>query len=163
MNQESANIYTTFTTRAVWEISRLSQLRAFRHEMLEVLADVSGTAADQVPKRLSKIATPHSIVLVANELVTNAIIHGTPPATVTVGIFADLILVDVQDFQADVSPITDWSRPQSEGGFGMRLTTQLSTKTGWRKDGNTKHVWAIFRTKKSEKNSEGSANSAPNF
>ncbi len=83
------------------------------------------------------------IVLVADELVTNGVVHGGSDVSVVLTSDADSIRVAVSDH----SPAEP--RPASRGaaamsGRGLHIVDVLSSAWGYQPDGDGKIVWARF-------------------
>ena len=79
-------------------------------------------------------------VLVASELLTNAIVHATSAPTLTVHIGHDHIRVEVSD-QSSVPPRIS-GRADGDGGFGLRVVDVTSRAWGWIPNASGKTVWS---------------------
>ena len=80
-------------------------------------------------------------LLVATELLTNAVEHARAPITLTVGLAAECVRVEVHDAAADPpeqQPHDIWA-PR---GRGLQLVDGLSRRWGWSPDADGKTVWA---------------------
>ncbi|WP_432185096.1 ATP-binding protein [Streptomyces tendae] len=89
----------------------------------------------------------HSVVLLASELVTNAVLHcRTSYAQVGVTLTLDGpdLVLEVSDPDRDRLPRLHDSGPEEEGGRGLALVSTLSDDWGCRQDPYTKCVWARF-------------------
>jgi anti-sigma regulatory factor (Ser/Thr protein kinase) len=89
----------------------------------------------------------HSVVLLASELVTNAVLHcRTSYAQVGVTLTLDGpdLVLEVSDPDRDRLPLLHDSDPDEEGGRGLALVSALSDDWGCRQDPYTKCVWARF-------------------
>ncbi|MEU5363289.1 ATP-binding protein [Streptomyces sp. NPDC005925] len=87
----------------------------------------------------------HSVTLVANELLTNAVTHcRIPSARVRVTLTLDDggLFLEVADPDRDRLPTIHRSRPDEEGGRGLALVEALADSWGHRQDPYTKCVWA---------------------
>lgn len=85
------------------------------------------------------------IVLVASELVTNALRHGRPPVTVRLLRDGEGATLDVVDRLPDIPPVVAGERPPGTGGFGLLLAGRAAHDVGWWRCGDSeKHVWARF-------------------
>jgi two-component sensor histidine kinase len=84
------------------------------------------------------------MVLVASELATNALRHGTPPTAVRLLRRRDTYLLDVADKDVDAQPYVAAGRPPGHGGFGLQIARRIAVDVGWYTAGATKHVWATF-------------------
>ncbi|MDH6699983.1 ATP-binding protein [Streptomyces sp. DSM 41014] len=113
-----------------------------RHHVLKALADwgVSGELVD-------------CVVLLANELVTNAVTHCRvthAQVKVTLTLEGRDLLLEVSDPDRDRLPLPHHSTPDEEGGRGLALVEALADEWGHRQDPFTKCVWARFRLPGSE-------------
>lgn len=84
------------------------------------------------------------VMIVATELMSNALKHGLSPRTVRVGYGEDYLVVDVVDHELSAGPRDVQDRPMERGGFGLRLVLELASDMGWCVIGTGKHVWATF-------------------
>jgi anti-sigma regulatory factor (Ser/Thr protein kinase) len=88
-----------------------------------------------------------TVVLSANELVTNAVTHcRTSYAQVEVTLTLDgpELLLEVSGPDRDQLPQTHDSGPDEEGGRGLALVEELADVWGHRQEPYTKCVWARF-------------------
>lgn len=114
-----------------WVVASTAELRLLRarlHEALPASRSVSGP-----------------VVLVASELATNALRHGTAPATVALHRGRASWLLDVADGAVDAVPVLADRRPLGEGGFGLVVVGRLADEVGWYAEPGRKHVWATLR------------------
>ena len=86
-----------------------------------------------------------TVVLLASELVTNAVIHGGPhgpTATIVVGVeaAAEGVRVEVSDTGRGVPMVGDGS-PDRRGGRGLVLVQALASRWGWDIADPGKSVW----------------------
>ena len=100
---------------------------------MEEFADDSGAGEDE----------KGALVVIASELVTNAIMHGAPPITLSVSYNEGEITVEVSDGDPRVEnvgvPLTDEATP---GGRGLRVVAALADRWGTRRSQPGKTVWA---------------------
>lgn len=128
----------TLTEVARWTIRSVDDLSGVRSHLLSVLEDCTGEGEGPELER---------IVLVASELATNALRHGSPPFAVRLLCDEGTATVDVVDHRPDVPPVIATPRAPGAGGFGLRLARRAASELGWFRDGNDeKHVWARFAT-----------------
>ncbi|SFR11525.1 hypothetical protein SAMN04488564_103597 [Lentzea waywayandensis] len=73
------------------------------------------------------------VVLVVNELATNAVRHGSGRAVVRLFVGADQVLVEVSDDATDLGP--------RAGGWGLRLVATLGESWGFTERAGQKVVW----------------------
>ncbi len=113
-----------------WVLETTAELRVLRagvHQVVHGPRSVSGPVA-----------------LVASELATNALRHGTPPATVTLRHGVATYVLDVADGAVDAVPVLAARRPLGEGGFGLYVVGRLADEVGWYLADGRKHVWAAL-------------------
>lgn len=82
------------------------------------------------------------LLLTFEELSSNALRHGRPPAHVAVTLTATGWLVDVSDAATDRPPTPDDGRDAALGGLGLPLVARLCDGHGWLVEPGCKHVWA---------------------
>ena len=127
--------------RELWcqQLSSLAELPRLRSRLRSSLtghATVVHSDRDHWSERL---------VLVADELTSNALRHGGAPAATALCRMGDTWLITVSDASTDVPPTPAQGRDPSLGGFGLYLVADLSIRHGWCVHGGTKTVWAIVR------------------
>ncbi|MEU4200840.1 ATP-binding protein [Streptomyces sp. NPDC026294] len=122
----------TLATRFV--IAEADEVPAARRRVVEsVLAwgvPMGGEAAD-------------AIRLVASELISNAVVHGAGPITVTLYHRrpGSLVIV-VADCNQQVPVASGGARCDDEGGRGLALVGHFAMRSGWEPFGPGKRVWA---------------------
>jgi two-component sensor histidine kinase len=83
------------------------------------------------------------LVLVFEELVSNAVRHGRPPVEVMLTATGHCWLLEVTDAAGDTPPIRDPQRDPALGGLGLSIIARISGDHGWEPLGNgRKVVWA---------------------
>ena len=85
------------------------------------------------------------VLLVATELVTNAIVHGLGPVRVAMTPSTESVRVEVHDAgtgRPQLHPPDPWRI----GGRGMQLVEALSLRWGWTNNGGGTTVWADVPT-----------------
>ncbi|MFG2001582.1 ATP-binding protein [Spirillospora sp. NPDC048911] len=93
--------------------------------------------------RVTDPADVDDIVLMVDELITNAIVHGTGPVRLRLHLDGPAIVGEITDDDPAVPgapaapPLLDWS----EQGRGLLLVTALATGYGCRPAGRGKTVW----------------------
>ncbi|MER8056893.1 MULTISPECIES: ATP-binding protein [unclassified Streptomyces] len=85
--------------------------------------------------------TAEAIRLVASELITNAVVHGSGPITVTLSGRSGRLLIDVLDGDPSV-PRTGCAQAYDENGRGLALVRLLSARCAWEPADPGKRVWA---------------------
>lgn len=126
-----------------WTLASLDDLATVRAELeatLPVGAGASQPRTDDVNPSLIQ-----RIVLVASELATNALRHGSPPVTLRLLRDGDAATIDVVDCNPDAPPVLAAGRAPGAGGFGLLLAHRAAQELGWFRAGDDqKHVWATF-------------------
>ncbi|MGY1785255.1 ATP-binding protein [Geodermatophilus sp. SYSU D00698] len=115
-----------------WELSDVAELPRVRDELRR--SHVAPGSPD-VRDRL---------VLVLDEMASNALRHGGGAVEAVVRHTGDAFLVAVSDGAASTPPTPAVDRDPSEGGLGLYLIAELSTAHGWYADDGTKTVWAVL-------------------
>lgn len=116
-----------------WSLDSVGELRHLRSGLRAALAG-SPLGEDGLER----------IAVVATELATNAIRHGSPPALVRLLREPDRLILDVADPDVTGEPLFDLERPIGLGGLGLRLAKTFATDLGWYRTAKTKHIWATF-------------------
>lgn len=119
--------------RQRWELTGLRELRQVRRAARDYLTDM-GEDEDAVERA----------ILVIDELASNAVRHGTPPATLFLCEHHAGWLVIASDGAPDRPPIPAVDRPAEKGGMGLYVVADLSTAHGTQCEESRKHVWAIL-------------------
>jgi anti-sigma regulatory factor (Ser/Thr protein kinase) len=84
------------------------------------------------------------LILALDEMASNALRHGGGSVAATVQRTPDAYLVQVSDAAANAPPSPAVGRDPSEGGLGLYLIAELSTRHGWYVSNGHKHVWALL-------------------
>ncbi|MFD7506806.1 ATP-binding protein [Streptomyces sp. NPDC059850] len=82
-----------------------------------------------------------TIRLVASELITNAVVHGVGPVTVTVHYRPGRLVIDVFDRNPS-APHVGCSQADDESGRGLALVGRFASRCAWEPSGPGKRVWA---------------------
>ncbi|MFF8877009.1 ATP-binding protein [Streptomyces flaveolus] len=85
--------------------------------------------------------TADAIRLVASELLTNAVVHGTGPITVVLSSQPGRLVIDVLDGGPSV-PHSRCAQADDENGRGLVLVRLLAARCAWEPVGPGKRVWA---------------------
>ena len=83
------------------------------------------------------------LVLIADELTSNALRHGGAPVATALSRTGDQWLIAVSDRSTEVPPVPAVGRDPGLGGFGLYLVADLSARHGWCVHRGTKTVWAV--------------------
>ena len=118
-----------------WELATLSELTRHRVDLAAALHDGARPAdADE--------GAVEGLLLIFEELVSNALRHGRAPVCAEVTAFARFWLLDVSDAAVNRQPAPAVGRDPAHGGLGLHLVARLCGAYGWTVAENRKHVWA---------------------
>jgi two-component sensor histidine kinase len=122
----------------VWcqELHSLAELARLRSRLRLTL---TGSATVLHPEREH---WSERLVLVADELTSNALRHGGAPVATALSREGNHWLLAVSDSSTDVPPAPAQGRDPGLGGFGLYLVADLSLRHGWFVGRGTKTVWA---------------------
>ena len=84
-------------------------------------------------------ADPADALLVATELLANAIQHGRSTPTVALRMSPDSVHLEVSD-QSSAPPEVS-AAPDVDGGYGLRIVDAVADQWGWRPTAAGKVVW----------------------
>jgi hypothetical protein len=137
---------------ALWQQSRLPQ--GFGELWCQHLASLAELAS--LRARLRQTLTGSSVVvqperehwserlvLIADELTSNALRHGGAPVATALSRTGDQWLVAVSDTSTEAPPAPAVGRDPGLGGFGLYMVADLSARHGWCVARGTKTVWAV--------------------
>jgi hypothetical protein len=115
-------------------LSELSKLRA------RLRASLTGSPTVVRPEREH---WSERLVLITDELTSNALRHGRPPVATALSRSGHRWLICVRDASAHVHPSPAEGRDPRLGGFGLYLVADLSATHGWSVQRGQKWVWAV--------------------
>ena len=119
-----------------WALQEVAQLPRVRAELRQHASPATGTPMD--PDLLDQL------ILALDEMASNALRHGGGSVEATVRLTEDAYLVEVSDSATTAPPAPAVGRDPSEGGLGLYLIAELSTRHGWYVRNGHKHVWALL-------------------
>jgi anti-sigma regulatory factor (Ser/Thr protein kinase) len=128
--------YRELWCQELHSLEELSRLRARLRKTLTGLSRVAHPEREHWSERM---------VLVADELTSNALRHGGPPVAAALSRLDDRWLICVSDSSTDVPPAPAQGRDPGLGGFGLYLVADLSAAHGWWLERGAKSVWAVVR------------------
>lgn len=83
------------------------------------------------------------LVLIIDELASNALRHGGGPVTAELSRSGHRWLIAVTDASPHLPPLPARGRDPGLGGFGLYLVADLSLRHGWCPEHGSKTVWAV--------------------
>jgi hypothetical protein len=83
------------------------------------------------------------LVLIADELTSNALRHGGAPVAAALSRFGQDWMIAVSDSSTEVPPTPAQGRDPGLGGFGLYLVADLAVRHGWHRARGAKTVWAV--------------------
>lgn len=118
-----------------WEPIGPADLTAHRRELATALSGGSrpATVDEGAVERL---------LLVFEELASNALRHGRAPVVVELTTFDQFWLLTVSDAAGDRPPALAVGRDAARGGLGLYMVARLCGTYGWTTAGTRKQVWA---------------------
>ena len=150
---------TKAVTVELWQPARLPQ--GFRELWCQELHSLSELSRLRARLRASLTGSPtvvhperehwsERLVLIADELTSNALRHGAPPVATALSRQADRWMVAVKDSSASVPPAPAEGRDPGLGGFGLYLVADLSAAHGFDLTRGAKSVWAVVEADDAE-------------
>jgi signal transduction histidine kinase len=127
--------------RELWcqELHSLAELARLRARLR---ASLTGSETVVHPEREH---WSERLVLIADELTSNALRHGRAPVATALSRVRDLWMIAVSDSSTEVPPLPAQGRDPGLGGFGLYLVADLSAHHGWFLERGAKTVWAVLR------------------
>lgn len=103
-----------------------------------------GIARGLIAAALGAWRDPADIVLIASELVTNAVQHGSPPLVLGLSIAPARARVSVMNARGEsaTQPRIVAAGADEPDGRGLAIVAALSADWGWESDDNSMTVWA---------------------
>jgi two-component sensor histidine kinase len=139
-------------TVTLWQPARLPQgFRELWCQQLHSLSELSGLRARLRDSLTGSPTVVHPerehwserLVLIADELTSNALRHGAPPVATALSRQDERWMVAVKDSSAHVPPAPAEGRDPGLGGFGLYLVADLSAAHGFVLERAAKSVWAV--------------------
>jgi signal transduction histidine kinase len=119
------------------ELHSLAELAALRARMRSAL---TGRPTVERPEREH---WSERLVLIADELTSNALRHGDAPVAAALSRAGDDWMIAVSDSSTYVPPTPAEGRDPGLGGFGLYLVADLAVRHGWQRARGAKTVWAV--------------------
>jgi two-component sensor histidine kinase len=119
------------------ELHSLAELASLRARLR---ATLTGSATVRDPEREH---WSERLVLIADELTSNALRHGGAPVATALSSAGDQWLLAVSDSSLDALPVPAQGRDPGLGGFGLYLVADLAAQHGWCPRQGAKTVWAV--------------------
>jgi hypothetical protein len=134
---QTAPLPDGFTEVWRYELASLAELNRLR---ARVRTELTGAPRVAHPERDH---WSEQLVLIVDELASNALRHGGAPVAATLSRSGNHWLIAVDDSSARMPPTPARGRDPGLGGFGLYLVADLSYQHGWCPEGGTKTVWAV--------------------
>lgn len=135
---ESVRLPAGFTELWCQELTSLGQLARLRSRLRSTM---TGSPTVQRP---NEEHWSERLVLIADELASNALRHGGVPVATALSRSGDEWLIAVSDAAPGVPPTPAQGRDPGKGGFGLYLVADLSGRHGWTTVGRGKKTaWAV--------------------
>jgi anti-sigma regulatory factor (Ser/Thr protein kinase) len=99
-------------------------------------------ARDLVRAALADLACVDDAVLIASELVVNAVDHGSPPVVLEVARTDTQAVISVENTGSS-PPQLQTPDPHAPRGRGLGIVAGLADDWGWSTNGDTLRVWAV--------------------
>ena len=125
------------------------QLEAM-HVVSRVRSDLRARVAHPSVSSASSEDARDGLLLVFEELASNALRHGGGDVRALVVAGPGGWLLDLSDEAPDRPPVPAVDRDPALGGIGLHLVAQLSTDFGWEQRPGRKHVWARLPSGRTE-------------
>jgi two-component sensor histidine kinase len=134
---DSARLPESFGQVWCQELHSLAELARLRSRLRLTL---TGSATVLHPEREH---WSERLVLIADELTSNALRHGGAPVATALRRSGSNWLLAVSDASSDMPPAPAQGRDPGLGGFGLYLVADLSAQHGWYAERGAKTVWAV--------------------
>ena len=118
-----------------WQLTTMPMVSRVRADLRARIAHPSVSSASTDDAR-------DGLLLVFEELASNALRHGGGDVRALVVAGRNGWLLDLSDEAPDRPPVPAVDRDPSLGGMGLHLVAQLSAEYGWEGRPGRKHVWA---------------------
>jgi hypothetical protein len=118
-----------------WQLPSMPMVSRVRSDLRARIAHPSVSSSSTDDAR-------DGLLLVFEELASNALRHGGGDVRALVVAGRDGWLLDLSDEAPELPPIPAGDRDPALGGMGLHLVAQLSYEYGWECRPGRKHVWA---------------------
>jgi anti-sigma regulatory factor (Ser/Thr protein kinase) len=126
-----------------WQLEAMHVVSRVRSDLRARIAHPSVSSASTEDAR-------DGLLLVFEELASNALRHGGGDVRALVVAGPGGWLLDLSDEAPDRPPVPAIDRDPALGGMGLHLVAQLSSAYGWEKRPGRKHVWARLPSGRTE-------------
>ncbi|WP_369136999.1 ATP-binding protein [Modestobacter versicolor] len=130
-------------TRLLVQLESLRGLSLVRRQAQHFLLSSLG-AGERVDVAPAVEDSVERAVLVIDELTSNALRHGSPPASLHIGDDDGRWIVIVTDGAPGVAPTPARDRPAGQGGYGLYVVADLTAEHGVHYEHDRKLVWACL-------------------
>jgi signal transduction histidine kinase len=136
---EPARVPRGFSELWCEELGSIAALSGLRRRLR---AELTGSATVEDPEREH---WAERLVLIADELSSNALRHGGEPVATALSRIGDRWMVSVSDYSPEIPPEPAQGRDPGLGGLGLYLVADLAERFGWFAESGAKTVWAVVR------------------
>ena len=134
---ESARVPTGFHELWCAELGSAVDLARLRRRLREA------TTGSPVVLRPEQEHWAERLVLIADELTSNALRHGGGPVATALSRIGNHWMVSVSDHKPESPPEPAHGRDPALGGLGLHLIADLALRHGWFAERGSKTVWAV--------------------
>jgi anti-sigma regulatory factor (Ser/Thr protein kinase) len=120
-----------------WQLEAMHVVSRVRSDLRARIAHPSVSSASTEDAR-------DGLLLVFEELASNALRHGGGRVRAAIRLTTEAYLIEVSDQAAAAPPAPAVDRDPSEGGLGLYLIAEMSTAHGWYVSNGHKYVWALL-------------------
>jgi anti-sigma regulatory factor (Ser/Thr protein kinase) len=121
-----------------WELRDIAELSRVRADLRR------HTAADAPAEDPAGADLSDQLILILDEMASNALRHGGGRVQAAVRLTRDAYLIEVSDEATAAPPAPAVGRDPSDGGLGLYLIAEMATEHGWYVRDGHKHVWALL-------------------
>jgi anti-sigma regulatory factor (Ser/Thr protein kinase) len=125
-----------------WELRDITELSRVRADLRRHTA--ADPPADAPAEDPADADLRDQLILVLDEMASNALRHGGGRVQAAVRLTRDAYLIEVSDEATAAPPAPAVGRDPSEGGLGLYLIAEMATEHGWYVRDGHKHVWALL-------------------
>ena len=123
----------------VWNLTGLQDLHVVRRHARELFIRSLEVGEHRTEEQDDAVG---SAIMVLDELASNALRHGGPPAVAEMFDEGDTWLIVVTDRDPEQLPEPATDRPEGQGGYGLHVVADFTVARGFDIRADHKQVWA---------------------